>query len=179
MLTLIEGPDAVSRSGGGPLEVVVGFDGSRASFRALETARELVEDRAGRVHAVWVAHLPGYAALSVDAVQGIRLSFEALFDELRETAAGILGPLGDRWRFERRDGNAAHQLFAAASEVRERSDPDAMVMIVVGTAEHAWHRLGGSVASHLAHQREFVLVVTPAATEGREDRPLSAATAGR
>ncbi|MDQ6750326.1 MAG: universal stress protein [Actinomycetota bacterium] len=143
-----------------PLEVVVGFDGSRCSLRALTTARQLADDHAGRVHVVYVAHVPAAAALSAQAIVGIRDGFDAIARELAEAASAVLGASGRRWTFQRRDGSIAHELLAAAEEL-DQSRGHARTVIVVGSAEHAYHRIGGSVPGHLAHQNRFALTVAP------------------
>ncbi|MDQ6779351.1 MAG: universal stress protein [Actinomycetota bacterium] len=91
--------DASSVERAEPLEVIVGFDGSRSSLQALETARQLADDHAGRVHVVYVAHVPAAAAISAEALVGVREGFGAIAHELTEAASAVLGASGRRWTF--------------------------------------------------------------------------------
>lgn len=142
------------------LEIVVGFDGTDSSVRALHAAQRILADRVGHIHVVWIAHVPASAGVSAEATVRIEEGFDAVAAELSALATSILGPAEGRWTMERRDGGISHELFLAA-EAAEKAAPDARVVIVVGAPDHAYHRVGGSVPGHLAHQNRFALTVIP------------------
>jgi nucleotide-binding universal stress UspA family protein len=84
------------------LRVVVGFDGSPPSSRALDAAVNLLQGRTGRIEVVYVAHLPSIAALSPTAVGEIETDFDDVEQELRTMAGAQLGGREERWGFSRR-----------------------------------------------------------------------------
>jgi nucleotide-binding universal stress UspA family protein len=142
------------------LLVVVGFDGSEASKRALESAKRLIAGRLGSLVVVFVAHLPGAAAMSPSAIGEIRFSLDA---EARQLATALPEILGEerRWRFVRRDGEVADQLMSVAREESASFGPDASVMVVVGKASKRLHHVVGSVPVGLVRNECFPVVVVP------------------
>src|SRR5258708_14281561 len=70
------------------LHLVVGFDGSPAATRALDTSARLLAVRPpGRMTVVWVAHLTSMVSLSADAVAIVEHDFDQGAQELRAAAA--------------------------------------------------------------------------------------------
>jgi hypothetical protein len=59
-------------------------------------------------------------------------------------ADGRLRDRGAVWGFERRQGNAAQELTAAAAGIRD-ANPGRFVVIVVGSSSSAIHRMGHAV----------------------------------
>jgi nucleotide-binding universal stress UspA family protein len=144
----------------GDLRLVVGYDGSPPASRALDAAVSLLRGRAGRIEAVYVAHLPGVDALSAGAVAEMEVTFDDIEVELRSSIGEQLRGRAEGWGFERRDGMIAEQLIAVAEGIRDDYAGDT-VAIVVGSSSHAAHRVVGSVAVSLARHSPVPLVVVP------------------
>ena len=142
------------------LHLVVGYDGSPPANRALDAAVSLLQGRTGRIHAVYVAHLPSVDALSAAAVVEMEATFDDVEAELRNAAGEQLRGRAESWGFERRDGLIADQLTAVAEGIRDDYASDT-VAIVVGSSSHAAHRVIGSVAVSLARHSPVPLVVVP------------------
>ena len=144
---------SIARNGFGT--VVVGFDGSPTSRSALLFAgglasrgdAELVVVLVGDANPIW-ALSPG--ATNADAEQDLELA-----EILRADTENQLGGLGVRWRFERRDGDAADQLL----EVGRETGAD---LVVVGRSEGGLaKRVLGSVASTLTREADRPVLVVP------------------
>jgi nucleotide-binding universal stress UspA family protein len=142
------------------LVVVVGFDGSDASERALESAKNLIAGRVGVLVVVFVARTPGTAAMSPSTIGEIRYSLDAEAQQLERMLPALLGD-ERRWRFERRDGEVADQLMSVAREQGVAFGPDASVMVVVGKASKRLHHLVGSVPVALVRHECYPVVVVP------------------
>jgi nucleotide-binding universal stress UspA family protein len=142
------------------LRLVVGFDGSPPASRALDAAVNLLQGRTGRLHVVYVAHLPSMAALSPGAVSELETGFDDVEQELRTMAAEQLRGRERSWDFERRQGLIAEELIAAARDLGA-AYPDATVVIVVGSSSLVTHRVVGSVAVSLARHSPVPLIVVP------------------
>jgi nucleotide-binding universal stress UspA family protein len=142
------------------LRLIVGFDGSPPSSRALEAAANLLQGRTGRIDVVYVAHLPSMAALSAAAVAEMEADFNDIEKELRTMAAAQLNGREERWGFERRQGLIAEELLAAARDIGA-THPDATVVIVVGSSSLVTHRVVGSIAVGLARHSPVPLIVVP------------------
>jgi nucleotide-binding universal stress UspA family protein len=96
------------------LRLVVGFDGSPPSSRALDAAANLLQGRTGRIKVVYVAHMPSMAALSPAAVVELETDFSDVEQELRTMAGAQLSDRLEGWGFERRQGLIAEELLATA-----------------------------------------------------------------
>jgi nucleotide-binding universal stress UspA family protein len=144
----------------GNLFLVVGYDGSEPSIRALDGAVRLLHGRTGRIDVVYVAHLPSVDMLSAGAVAEMEVTFDEIAQDLRASAAKQLEGREDRWRFERGQGIITDQLIAAAVHLHEEYPGDT-VTIVVGSSSAAAHRLVGSVAVSLARHSPVPLVIVP------------------
>jgi nucleotide-binding universal stress UspA family protein len=143
------------------LRLLVGYDGSPPANRALDGAVDLLRGRSGRIEVVYVAHMPSMAALSPGAVAELETGFDDVEQELRTMASEQLQARGeDRWGFERREGLIAEELLASAKDMHA-ANPDATVVIVVGSSSQVAHRLVGSVAVSLAHHSPVPLVIVP------------------
>ena len=142
------------------LYLVVGYDGSPPSSRALDAAVNLLHGRTGRIEVMYVAHLPGIDMLSADAVGQMEVDFDEIARDLRTAAEKQLRGREGRWGFERRQGPIADELIAAATGIRD-SHPGDSVAIVVGSSSHAMHRVIGSVAVILAHRAPVPIVIVP------------------
>jgi nucleotide-binding universal stress UspA family protein len=142
------------------LYLVVGYDGSPPSSRALDAAVNLLHGRTGRIEVMYIAHLPGIDMLSADAVGQMEVDFDEIARDLRTAAEKQLRGREERWGFERRQGPIADELIAAAAGTRD-SHPGDTVAIVVGSSSHAMHRVIGSVAVVLAHRAPVPIVIVP------------------
>jgi nucleotide-binding universal stress UspA family protein len=142
------------------LRLVVGYDGSPPSSRALDAAANLLQGRTGRIEVVYVAHMPSMAALSPAAVAELEADFNDVDQELRTMAGAQLSDRVESWGFERRQGSIAEELLAAARDVGA-AHPDATVVIVVGSSSLVAHRVVGSVAVGLARHSPVPLIVVP------------------
>jgi nucleotide-binding universal stress UspA family protein len=142
------------------LRLIVGFDGSPPSSRALDVAVNLLLGRPGRIELVYVAHLSSMAALSPGAVGELEANFDDVEQELRRMASAQLSGREERWGFERRQGLIAEELLAVAKDIGA-AHPDATVVIVVGSSSLVAHRVVGSVAVGLARHAPVPLIVVP------------------
>jgi nucleotide-binding universal stress UspA family protein len=144
----------------GNLFLVVGYDGSPPSSRALDAAARLLQGRSGSIDVVYVAHLPAVDMLSASAVAEMDTSFDEIERDLRASARAELEGREERWRFERGQGIITDQLLAAATNLRDEH-PDDNVVIVVGSSSQAAHRLVGSVAVSLARRSPVPVLIVP------------------
>jgi len=142
------------------LYLIVGYDGSPPSSRALDAAVRLLHGRSGQIDVVYVAHLPGIDMMSADAVAEMRIDFDDIERDLRTSAAEQLRDREERWTFERRGGLIGEALIAAAKGIHD-SHPDATVTIVVGSSSQALHRVVGSAAVALVRHSPVPVVVVP------------------
>ena len=142
------------------LYLVVGYDGSPPSTRALDAAIRLLRGRTGRIDVVYVAHIPGIDMMSADAVGEMRSDFDEIARDLRTSAGEQLRDREERWTFERRDGLIGEALIAAAKNIGD-ANPDAIVTIVVGSSSQALHRMVGSAAVALVRHAPVPVVVVP------------------
>jgi nucleotide-binding universal stress UspA family protein len=143
------------------LHLVVGFDGSPAATRALDTSARLLAVRPpGRMTVVWVAHLTSTVSLSADAVGIVEHDFDQVAQELRAAAAERLGDSHVPWDFQWRQGLIAHELIAVAESV-QAVQPDDVVVIEVGSSSSALHRMVGSVAVNLARHSPLPVTIVP------------------
>jgi nucleotide-binding universal stress UspA family protein len=142
------------------LYLVVGYDGSPPSSRALEAAVNLLHGRSGSIDVVYVGHIPGVDMMSADAIAEMRNDLDDIERELRASAAEQLGDREERWTFERRSGLIAEELLAAAAAIHH-AHPGATVAVVVGSSSQALHRVLGSAAVSLARHSPVPVVVVP------------------
>ena len=144
----------------GDLYLVVGYDGSPPSGRALDAAIRLLQGRNGSIDVVYVAHLSTVDMMSASAIAEMEVSFDEIERDLRAAASKQLAGREERWRFERGQGAITDQLLAAATNLRNEH-PDDYVVIVVGSSSQAAHRLVGSVAVSLARRSPEPVIIVP------------------
>jgi nucleotide-binding universal stress UspA family protein len=142
------------------LYLVVGYDGSSPSSRALDAAVNLLHGRAGRIDVMYVAHLPAVDTLSADAVGQMEADFDEIARDLRTSAAEQLAGREERWEFGRRQGLIADELMEYAGSLHD-AHPGDTAAIVVGSSSQAMHRIVGSVAVTLARRSPVPIVVVP------------------
>jgi nucleotide-binding universal stress UspA family protein len=144
----------------GDLFLVVGYDGSPPSTRALDAAIRLLQGRSGSIDVVYVGHVPAIDMLSAGAVAEMDVSFDEIERDLRASARAQMEGREERWRFERGQGIITDQLLAAATNLHDEN-PDDNVAIVVGSSSQAAHRLVGSVAVSLARRSPVPVIIVP------------------
>jgi nucleotide-binding universal stress UspA family protein len=144
----------------GDLFLVVGYDGSPPSIRALDAAIRLLQGRSGSIDVVYVAHVPAVDMMSAGALAEMEASFDEIERDLRASARAQLEGREERWRFERGQGVITDQLLAAATTLHNEH-PDDNVAIVVGSSSQAAHRLVGSVAVSLARRSPVPVIIVP------------------
>jgi nucleotide-binding universal stress UspA family protein len=144
----------------GDLFLVVGYDGSPPSTRALDAAIRLLQGRSGSIDVVYVGHVPAIDMLSAGAVAEMDVSFDEIERDLRASARAQMEGREERWRFERGQGIITDQLLAAATNLHDEH-PDDNVVIVVGSSSQAAHRLVGSVAVSLARRSPVPVIIVP------------------
>jgi nucleotide-binding universal stress UspA family protein len=140
--------------------LIVGYDGSAPSRRAIDAAASLMQGRTGHIEVVYVAHLPGLAMFSTSAIAEVESDFDEVAQTLRDAAAEQLKGRVAAWQLRRREGIIPDQLIAAATELRD-AHPGDPVTIVVGSSCHAAHRVAGSVAVSLARRSPVPVVIVP------------------
>jgi nucleotide-binding universal stress UspA family protein len=144
----------------GDLFLVVGYDGSPPSTRALDAAIRLLQGRSGSIDVVYVGHVPAIDMLSAGAVAEMDVSFDEIERDLRASARAQMEGREERWRFERGQGVITDQLLAAATNLH-KEHPDDNVVVVVGSSSQAAHRLVGSVAVSLARRSPVPVIIVP------------------
>jgi nucleotide-binding universal stress UspA family protein len=152
---------------GGVETILVGYDGTRPSERALERAAELAQAFGARVVVTWVAPPPidpGYppdaAAFGLSPVTSLPdpdlLDAEdAVWRQHREHVVAVFERRGIRYDLERSLGRPDDELVALADELHAD-------LIVLGTREPGFFErlLGGSVSQSVArHAHCDVLIV--------------------
>jgi nucleotide-binding universal stress UspA family protein len=143
------------------LHLIVGFDGSPAAMRALDTAVRMLKVRQpARLTVAWVAHLTSTVELSADAMAIVENDFDQVAQELRAAAAERLGDSDIAWDFQWRQGLIAQELTAMA-ESAQTARPDDVVVILVGSSSSLMHRMVGSVAVNLARHSPVPIIVVP------------------
>jgi nucleotide-binding universal stress UspA family protein len=145
----------------GPVFLVVGFDGSQASQRALDSAVRLLHHRDGALEVVYVAHVPGGVARSVAARAEVSKRFDELAAHLASDVRFRLGARESRWHFQRREGTVADELSAVVDELRREHGPHASVGVIVGGSEPKSRRDLGSVSVNLERLDRFPVMVVP------------------
>jgi nucleotide-binding universal stress UspA family protein len=146
---------------GGPTRVllVVGFDGTPSSERALRSAIRLLHGRSGLVEVVYVAQAPAAVALTANAIVETQAAFDQEQRLLAERCRAILEPSGVAWHFQRRDGTVAHELLTVAEELTASADASTRVVLVLGGSAHRVHRYLNSVPQKVVRSDRFDVVV--------------------
>jgi nucleotide-binding universal stress UspA family protein len=144
----------------GKLHLIVGYDGSPPAVRALDAAIGLLQGRDGSIDVLYVAHLTSLEMMSPGAVAEMGETFDQIAGDLQAQAGGQLAERNLPWQFERRQGAISDELAAAAVQAH-KSEPDDIVVIVIGGSSEAAHRLVGSVAVSLARHAPVPLLIVP------------------
>jgi nucleotide-binding universal stress UspA family protein len=138
----------------GPLEILVGVDGSDSSLRAGAYAAGLARRQASTLVALYVAPT-GHVSAAMAATAGIVLPDDDAFaNQLEETVRQRAADVGVRVEFLRRRGDPYVELVAVAAELRVDA-------VVVGASRHAGHRIVGSLAGRLVKNAQWPVTVVP------------------
>ena len=162
-MAVLSDPAVVESVRGRPnhLLVVVGFDGSRPAYRALDAATQLIRGRAGNIEVVFVAHMPPAAEMTAGAHSETLKGFNEAEHEYAEAVGARLEGVDQRWRFHRRDGVISRELVAVADQLGHDYGDDVTVIIVVGRPTHSYHHVVGSVPVALVRHANYPVVVVP------------------
>ena len=142
------------------LELIVGYDGTGPAQRALEQAADMLKGRIGHIEVVYVAHIPSSVAMAPGALPMMATGFDEEEQTLLIRAGETL--LGRKldWNFQRRNGDIAPELLAAAEERLQIGALSARAMLVVGGSAHKLDRyLNSTPARIIRHDRLPVLVI--------------------
>jgi nucleotide-binding universal stress UspA family protein len=143
------------------LVVVVGFDGSETSYRALDAATRLISGRTGIIVAVYVAHVSAPTELSPEGLVQVLKDFDTLEQQFAEAIRNRLNNVERRWILQRRNGSIPLELVGAADQASRDYSSDATIVIVVGSAMHTYHRVVGSVPVALVRHAKYPVLVVP------------------
>lgn len=134
------------------MEILVGVDGSPASWRAFSLALGMAKRENGFVHACFVFHVPAPGVAGPLTIPPPRLSADDNGGELERKATEELQAAEVDGKFTCLEGDVADELEASAE--RCRAD-----LVVVGRSRHPTLHLGGVPRKLLAMGRRPVLVV--------------------
>jgi nucleotide-binding universal stress UspA family protein len=141
-------------------ELVVGFDGSEPAQRALTHAADMMKGRTGHIEVVYVAHIPASVAMAPGAGPVLATGFEEEEQRLLLLAGETLQGRDLDWNFQRRNGNIAPELLAAAEE-RHPEVGSTRVMLVLGGSAHKLDRYLNSTPSRVIRHDRLPVVVIP------------------
>jgi len=152
---------SLSASGKQSVVLVVGYDGTEPAERALKVAAAMIDESTGRMEVVFVAHMPSSVAFSPMGTASVE---EGLADEATQLAGrvdDVLRPTGIKWHFQRRNGEIAPQLLAAAAEQFDSEGPDTHLVLVLGGTAHKIDRYLNSTPAKVLRQDRFEVFVVP------------------
>ncbi|WP_231951710.1 universal stress protein [Nocardia terpenica] len=139
----------------GPSVIMVGIDGSDASWRAAAYAAGLARRQSALLAMVYVQPFMAMAGAYGADVQGVTAEMaDDLAREIQEHAERVRDVYSTRWKFLTRRGDAYTGLAEAADELKADA-------VVVGASEKAGHRLIGSVAVRLVKAGRWPVTVVP------------------
>jgi nucleotide-binding universal stress UspA family protein len=138
----------------GPSLILVGLDGSRTSMRAGAYAAGLARRQGCRLLVVYVGQLSAGASMYAGAAGAMAQASRQLADELAEAVLGRAAEAGIDAEFRSVSGDPFTELTRLAAA--ERADA-----VVVGTSEHAGHRVVGSLATRLVRAGKWPVIVVP------------------
>lgn len=152
------GSGTAEDDGAKPVVLIVGFDGSNASKRALEGAKQISQPRRGSLEVVYVAQIPGMTGLALDGLE-VNGSFDEVEHELRDQVRVILDGFHRHLHFQRRDGIRYRELVSVADEIDKEYQQAVTPIIVVGNSSHRHLSLHSVPMSLLRHSRFPVITV--------------------
>jgi nucleotide-binding universal stress UspA family protein len=138
----------------GPSLMVVGVDGSRTSMRAAAYAAGLARRQGCRILVLYVGHIGAGASLSPGAAAAMTEAASQTAAELEAEVVNGAARAGIAAEFRAVAGDPFTELTRVATQ--ERADA-----VVVGTSEHAGHRIVGSLATRLVRSGKWPVIVVP------------------
>lgn len=152
---------AIEMEGKNHLVLVVGYDGTEPSQRALRTAADTLGRSPGRMEVVFVAHMAAAAGLSGLAIPAYNEGFEHDVVTFESRVEEALAGTDIKWHFQRRDGDIASELLAAADEQLLAEGPDTRVVLVLGGSAHRIDRYLNSTPTRVIRHDRFEVHVVP------------------
>jgi nucleotide-binding universal stress UspA family protein len=152
---------ALDTDGSDHLVLVLGYDGTEPAQRALCAAAGILERSPGRLEVVFVAHMPGAAAFSVQAIPAYLEGFDVEAHDLESQVEKALASTDVKWHFQHRNGDVASELLAAGEEQLAGEGPETRVVLVVGGPAHKIDRYFNSTPTKVIRHDRFEVVVVP------------------
>jgi Universal stress protein family len=143
------------------LVLVVGYDGTEPAKRALDAATRRLTGATGRMEVVFVAHVPATAAFAPQALASVEQGFDEEEAQLVDQVDAVLRTTGVKWHFQRRNGEVAPELLAAAKEQFDSEGPDTHLVLVLGGSAHKVDRYLNSTPVKVLRQDRFEVFVVP------------------
>jgi nucleotide-binding universal stress UspA family protein len=139
----------------GPRVIVVGVDGSQASFRAGAYAWGLARRQGARLLAVWVRPQGASSDLFVDTAAAMSEARDQEAEEFRHMLEWATAYYGiSAASLIVRHGDPLRELTRVAEEAKADA-------IVVGASDHAGHRFVGSLGLRLVRSGRWPVTVVP------------------
>ncbi|MFJ1454922.1 universal stress protein [Nocardia wallacei] len=139
----------------GPKVILVGIDGSDASWRAAAYAAGLARRQNALLAMIYVQPWMAMAGAYGADVQAVTAEMaEDLAREIQQHAERVRDVYAVRWKFLTRRGDPYTGLAEAADELKADA-------VVVGASEKTGHRLIGSVAVRLVKAGRWPVTVVP------------------
>jgi nucleotide-binding universal stress UspA family protein len=143
------------------LVLLVGYDGTDPAQRALQAAAERLEEAPGRLEVVFVGHVPTSVAFSPQAMASVQEGLDTEERELVGRVDEMLRATGVKWHFQRRSGEIAHELLAAAAEQFDSEGPSTRLVLVLGGSAHKIDRYLNSTPARVLRQDQFEVFEVP------------------
>ena len=134
--------------------LVVGFDDSEPSRRALIWGADLLRVRPGALHVIYADHALVGSDLSGFARAEMEADRDAKAASVAAAAAEITDAAGVPYTFERRAEPPADAILHAADD-HAAAEPAGAPVIVLGRSHHAVHQVIGSVPVRLLHESPY------------------------
>lgn len=141
----------------GPRVILVGINGSDASWRAAAYAVGLARRQGALLVVLYIQPVPAMAAaagLGAALVEMNRTVADELCDRLRTGLASLTGARVLRWEFRTVTGSVVSTLSQTACELRADA-------VVVGASRRMGRRILGSVAARLVRSGRWPVTVVP------------------
>jgi nucleotide-binding universal stress UspA family protein len=138
----------------GPSLIVVGVDGSRTSLRAAAYAWGLARRQGCRVLAVYVTHAGATASMSPGGAAAMNQTDRQTAGQWERMIMDRAAEAGIAAELRSVTGDPFTELTRLATH--ERADA-----VIVGTSEHAGHRIVGSLAARLVRAGKWPVIVVP------------------
>jgi len=152
---------SMETSGKNQLLLVVGYDGTEPAQRALQAAAARLEESPGRMEVVYVGHVPTTVAFTAQAMASVQEGLDNDEHQLAAQAEEVLRPTGVKWHFQRRNGEIAPELLAAAAEQLDAEGPNTRLVLVLGGSAHKIDRYLNSTPARVLRQDRFEVFVVP------------------